>query len=60
MNLIYKGYIKFLRDVTGKELADIKEGYFGLINRLLRDSISMGISINFTESLFLMICQPLN
>lgn len=60
MNLIYKEYIKFLRDITGKELADIKEGYFGLINRLLRDSISMEISINFTESLFLMIFQPLS
>ena len=55
MNLIYKEYIKFLRDVTGKELADIKEGYFWLDKQ-----ISMGISINFTESLFLMICQPLS
>ena len=36
MNLIYKEYIKFLRDVTGKELADIKEGYFWLDKQIIK------------------------
>ena len=36
MNLIYKEYIKFLRDVTGKELADIKEGYFWLDRSIIK------------------------
>lgn len=36
MNLIYKEYIKFLRDVIGKELADIKEGYFWLDKQIIK------------------------
>lgn len=36
MNLIYKEYIKFLRDVTGKELADMKEGYFWLDKQIIK------------------------
>ena len=56
MNLIYKEYIKFLRDVTGKELADIKEGYFWLDKQIIKGFDKYGNIHKF----FLMICQPLS
>lgn len=36
MNPIYDGYIKFLRDMSGKKLPDLKEGYFWLNRQIVK------------------------
>lgn len=36
MNPIYDGYIKFLRDMSGEELPDLKEGYFWLNRQIIK------------------------
>ena len=36
MNPIYDGYIKFLRDVSGEKLPDLKEGYFWLNRQIIK------------------------
>ena len=36
MNLIYKEYIKFLRDMSGEKLPVLKEGYFWLNRQIIK------------------------
>lgn len=36
MNPIYDGYIKFLRDMSGDKLPDLKEGYFWLNRQIIK------------------------
>lgn len=36
MNPVYNEYIKFLRDTSGKELSDLKEGYFWLDKSIIK------------------------
>ena len=36
MNPIYDGYIKFLRDISGEKLSDLKEGYFWLNRQIIK------------------------
>lgn len=36
MNPIFNEYLTFLRDTSGKELSDLKEGYFRLDNQIIK------------------------
>lgn len=36
MNPIYNEYLKFLRDTSGEELPDLKEGYFWLDRSIIK------------------------
>lgn len=37
MNPIFNEYLTFLRDTSGKELSDLKEGYFWIDNQIIKD-----------------------
>lgn len=36
MNPIFNEYLTFLRDTSGKQLSDLKEGYFWLDNQIIK------------------------
>lgn len=47
MNPIFNEYLTFLRDTSGKELSDLKEGYFWLDNQIIKGFDKQGIIHKF-------------
>lgn len=65
MNLIFNEYLRFLRDITNKELPDLKEGYFWLDNQIIkgfdkRGNIYKFYRIKISDDLRLTIDKPQN
>lgn len=63
MNPIFNEYIKFLRDTSGQELSDLKEGYFWLDRSIIKGFDKQGnihkfYRINISDKLDLAIDVP--
>lgn len=65
MNPIFNEYLTFLRDTSGKQLSDLKEGYFWLDNQIIKGFDKQGnihkfYRISISDDLKLAINKPKN
>lgn len=65
MNPIFNEYLTFLRDTTGKQLSELKEGYFWLDNQIIKGFDRQGnihkfYRIKISDSLKVLIDKPKN
>lgn len=65
MNPIFNEYLTFLRDTSGKQLSDLKEGYFWLDNQIIKGFDKQGniykfYRIKVSDDLKLTIDKPKN
>ena len=63
MNPIFNDYIKFLKDTSGQDLSDLKEGYFWLDRSIIKGFDKQGNThkfyrINISDTLGLTIDTP--